>query len=67
MGSKLDRIKEIAKSLMSPDGRSSSAEDVMDKRKKKLETMGGKNPGGMFDIIYKKTREKNKALDEIEY
>lgn len=67
MGSKFDRFKDIAMSLMSPDGRSAQAEGVMEKRKKKLEMMGGKKSGGMFDVIYKGRKAREEALGGIDY
>ena len=39
----------------------------MEKRKKKIDTMSTKQQGGMFDIIYKKRKEREKALSEIDY
>lgn len=62
---KIARLKDIIAHIFTPIAPSAKAEAVMADRKKRLEKMGGKNPGGAFDIIYKKTQEKNDALDEL--
>ncbi len=66
MGSSLDRIKGIAKSLMSPGGTSEFAVYLMQKRIKKLYILGGKKTGGMFDIIYKGRKAREDALGDID-
>lgn len=71
MPSRFDKFKGIVKSLMSQQSRSASAAEMpgnmMDSRKKRLEKIGPKNTGGMFDIIYKKRKETESALGEIDY
>ena len=67
---RMKKFKGIIKSLLSPKAPPSGtamAEGMMEIRKNKLEMMGPKKTGGMFDIIYKKKKEKEKALSEIEY
>ncbi len=60
--SKMERIKEIAKSLFSPKG---TPAEAMEKRKKKLDKMPGKM-GGMFDVIYKGRKAREDALKGYE-
>lgn len=64
------KIKEGVASFVAPKAPQTGAGDmpvrVMAERKQKLEGMGGQNPGGMFDIIYKKRREREDALKDIE-
>lgn len=67
MPGKFDRIKDIAKGLLSPSGAPASAEDMMEKRKKKLDMMGGKKMGGMFDVIYKGRKVREDALKGYDY
>jgi hypothetical protein len=59
-------IRELVKQILSPHTNpEATAEGVMEGRKRRLDSMGGRNPGGAFDIIYKKTKEKDDALDEL--
>lgn len=70
MGRRFDRIKDIAKSLLGPKepiGVAAGPEDMMGKRKQRLDQMGGQNTGGMFDIIFKKRKEREKAVRDIDY
>lgn len=64
------KIKESVASFAGPKGPqaggSSMPVEVMSRRKQQLEQMGGQNTGGMFDIIYKKRREREDALKNIE-
>ena len=70
MPSKFEKFKGIVKSFMSSRARGVGASEMpqnfMGVRKKKLDMMGGRNPGGMFDIIYKKRKEREDALRGIE-
>ena len=55
--------KSVVASLM----RSMQVPEIMEKRKKKLDAMSNKKMmGGLFDIIYKKRREREKAVFDIE-
>ena len=63
--SKKGRFSDIVRSLFTAGN--PSAEAYMEKRKKKIDTMSTKQQGGMFDIIYKKRKEREKALSEIDY
>lgn len=69
--SRFEKFKNIVSALISPKGPSAQASDIpesfMGDRKKKLDGMGGKNMGGMFDIIYKKKKERETSLKEIDY
>jgi hypothetical protein len=64
------KVKEAVSSFAAPKGPQSKASDVplktMEGRKQKLDEMGGQNTGGMFDIIYKKRKEREDALKDFE-
>lgn len=60
-----DKFKGIVRSLLTP--KVPTAEAYMETRKKKLDSMGGKKSGGMFDFIYKKRKERDQALQGIDY
>lgn len=70
-GSKMERIRGIAKSLFTQSSRRASAatlpEDVMESRKRRLDSIGGRKMGGMFDIIFKKRKERENSLRGIDY
>lgn len=67
MPSKVEKWKGILKTLMSPGGSSVEAsEGRMEKRSKKLEEMGPGHTGGMFDIIYKKRKERENSVKWID-
>lgn len=58
--SKKEKFKGLIQSMLSPTR-------MMEGRGMKLKTMDEKNMGGMFDIIYKKRKERERALGQIEY
>lgn len=61
--SRLDRIKGIARALIGrPYGPGIKAE--MEERKKKLEKLGPKKTGGMFDVIYKGRKAREDAMQD---
>jgi hypothetical protein len=64
--STMQHLKDIVAAIFAPRANQPlSAENLMMERRRKLDQMGGGNPGGAFDIIYKKTKEKNDALDKL--
>ena len=60
-------LASFMKSKAPKAGAGDLPDDFMGGRKKKLDAMGGKNTGGMFDIIFKKRKEREDALKNIEY
>lgn len=72
--SRLEKLKRLALSLIAPGGQPAMAAPSpqdpllphMDTRQQQLQALGGGNTGGMFDIIYKKRKEREQRMREIE-
>lgn len=54
----------IAKSMTG--GRNNIIDRNMAARKQKLDAKGGNMMGGLFDLIYRKRKERESALDAID-
>lgn len=64
-GNMKEKVKGLVRTLLTP--KVQTVEGHMDTRRKKLEVMGAKKTGGMFDIIYKKRKEREQTLKEAGY
>ena len=62
--SRFERIKGLAKALLSPKAPNVMAQEMMEKRKKRLEQIGPKKTGGMLDVIYKGKKAREDAMQE---
>jgi hypothetical protein len=70
MASKVEKWKGIIKTLFSPVGDTAKAEERMvghmEKRGKILTKHGPEHTGGMFDIIFKKRKEREQTIKNVE-
>ena len=64
-----EKRRGIAESLLSPGApgaRANPPEEMMRRRNARLEAIGKKKGGGMFDFIYRKRKEREAAINEID-
>lgn len=70
--SRMERLKALAASLLGPSVTSAQGSDApgpviqtMQNRQNALNQSGGNRLGGMFDIIYRKRKEREDALRDL--
>lgn len=70
--SRMERLKALAASLLGPSVTSAQGAPVpgpivqtMQNRQNTLNQSGGNRLGGMFDIIYRKRKEREDALRDL--
>lgn len=61
----IQALRGILKGFVGPAAPSTFADENMEERRKRLETLN--NTGGMFDVIHRGKKAREEALDEIDY